>query len=94
MGMIASVRLPNSEVDQFSASEGKLNHLLMGDSELCGQPITPPCLLGKELGVLPATGHKDLQRRQNLEAWKENMMVGSTVISYLANQGDNVSHRA
>ena len=66
----------------------------MGGSELCGQPLTPPCLLSKELGLLLAVGHKDLRRRQDLEAWKENMRVGSMVISYLANRGYNVTHRA
>ena len=94
MGIIASVLIPDSEVGHLPGGRGKLSHLLTGDSELCGQPLTPPRLLDKELGLLLAVGHKDLRRRQDLEAWKENMRVESMVISYLANRGDNVAHRA
>ena len=94
MGIITIVLLPNSEVSHLPGYRSKLSHLLTGGSELCGQPLTPLHLLSKELGLLQATGHEDLQRRQDLEARKENMGVGSTVISYLANQSDNVAHRA
>ena len=89
-----SILLPESKVGHLLGGRGKLSHLLTGGSELCVQPLTPSCLLNKELGLLPATGHKDLQRRQYLEAQKENIGVGSTVVSYLANRGDNVAHRA
>ena len=89
-----SVLLPDSEVGHLPGGRGKLSHLLMRGSKLCVQPLTPPHLLSKELGLLPTTGHKDLRRRQELEAQKENMRVGSTVISYLANRGDNVAQRA
>ena len=92
MGIIASVLLPDSEVGHLSGGRGKLSHLLTGDSELCGQPLTLPSLLEKELRLLLAVGHKDLRRRQNLEAQKEIMRVETMVISYLANQGDNVMH--
>ena len=93
-GVVTSVLLPESEVGHHLGNRGKLSHLLTGGSELCFWPLSPPCLLSKELGLLPAAVHKDLQRKQDLEAQKENMRVGSTVISYLANQGDNVMHRA
>ena len=59
---------------------GKLSHLLTGGSELYDQILTPPRLLSKELGLLLAMGHKDLRRRQDLEAWKEKMRVESMVI--------------
>ena len=84
MGIFMSVLLPDSEV----------SHLLTGDNKLCGQPLTPSRLLSMELGLLPVVVHKDLRTRQDLEAREENMRVGITVISYLANQGDNVAHRA
>ena len=89
-----SVLLPDSEVGHLLGGKGKLSHLLTGDSKLCDQPLTPSRLLSKGLGLLLAVGHKDLQRRQDLEVWKENIGVRSTVISYLANRGDNVAHRA
>ena len=60
MGVIASVLLPDSEVGHLPDDRSKLSHLLMGDSELCGQPLTLPCLDSKDLGLLPAMGHKDL----------------------------------
>ena len=94
MGIIMSVLFPNSEVGHLLGGRGKLSHLLTGGIELCSQPLTPPRLLSKELKLLLAMGHKDLRRRQDLEAWKENMRVRSMVISYLASQGDNVVHRA
>ena len=94
MGIITSVPLPDSMVGHLLGGRGKLSHLLMGGSKLCGSPLTPPHLLSKELGLLSAVGHKDLQRRQDLEAQKENMRVESTIISYLANWGDNIAHRA
>ena len=84
MSIVASILLPDSEVGHLPGGRGKLSHLLYG------QPLTPPHLLSKELGLLPAVGHKGLQRRQDLEVQKENMRVESMVISYLANQGDNV----
>ena len=89
-----SILLPDSEVGQLSDGGGKLSHLLTGDSELCSQPLTLMCLFGKELGLLLATDHKGLWRGQDLEAWKGKMWVRSTVISYLANWGDNVAQRA
>ena len=89
-----SVLLSDLEVGHLPSGRGKLSHLLTGGSELCGQPLTPPHLLSKELGLLLIVGHKDLRRRQDLEAWKENMRVRSMVISYLANRDDNVVHRA
>ena len=92
MCIVVSILLLDSEVGHLLDDRGKLSHLLTGDSELCGQPLTPTHLLGKELRLLLAVGHKDLRRRQDLEAQKENMRVKSTVISYLANQGNNVVH--
>ena len=59
MGIVASVLLPDLEVGHLSGGMGNLSHLLMGGSGLCIQPLTPPCLLSKELGLLPAAGHKD-----------------------------------
>ena len=94
-GIIASILLPDSEVGQLLGGGGKLSHLLMGGSELCGQPLTPLRLFGetvpnilpmmKELGLLSAADHKGLQRRQDLEAQKGKLRVGNMVISYLAN---------
>ena len=60
MGIVASVLLPNSEVDHLLDGRGKLYHLLMGGSKLCGQTLTPLCLLSKELGLLLIVGHKDM----------------------------------
>ena len=60
MGIVMSILLPDSEVGHLSGGKGKLSHLLMGGSELCGQPLTPSRLLSKELGLFLAAGHKDL----------------------------------
>ena len=62
----------------------------MGGSELCGSPLALSCLLTEELGLLLAADHKGLQRGQDLEARKEKMRVGNIVISYLANQDDDI----
>ena len=94
MGVVASILLPGSEVGHLPGGGGKLSHLLTGDGKLCGQPLTSPRLLIKELGLLLAVGHKDLRRKQDLEARKENVRVESTVISYLVNQCNNVAHQA
>ena len=87
-----SVLLLDLEVSHLPGSRGKLGHLRTGGNELCGQPLTPPRLLSMELGLLSVAGHKDLQRRQDLEAQKENMRVESTVMSYLAIRSNNVAH--
>ena len=62
MGVITSVLLLDSEVGHLPSGRGKLSHLLTGGSELFSQPLTPPHLLSKELGLLSAAGHKDLRR--------------------------------
>ena len=99
-----SILLPDSKIGQLLGSKGKLSHLLMGGSELCGQSLTPPRLFSeavqnalltmKELGLLLAAEHKGLWRGQDLEAWKGKMRVRNKVTSYLANRGNDVAQRA
>ena len=67
-----SILLPDLEVGQLLGGGDKLNHLLTGSGELCGQPLAPlrlfdeavpnVLLATKELELLPVVDHKGLQR--------------------------------
>ena len=67
-GVLASILLLDSKVGHLLGGRGKLSYLLMGNSKLCSQSFTLSCLHSKELALLPTAGHKNLRRRQDLEA--------------------------